>query len=94
VCHTCGTSEVKGVFEVRGARGRKGLVGMGQLVLIMGLVWMEVCLLVQRATTLSKRFSVFILITTHVLNTFICEVKILVLLINFFPLQVKNKPVE
>jgi hypothetical protein len=87
VCHTCGTCEVKRVFKVRGALGRKGLVGMRQLILIMGLAWMEVCILAQRATTLSKRFSVFILITTHVLNTFICDEKLLVLLtLSYTPL--------
>jgi hypothetical protein len=33
------------------------LVGMGQLILSMGLLWREICILAQRATAPSKDFS-------------------------------------
>jgi hypothetical protein len=42
VCHICGTNGVKGgILGERRARGRMGLVGMRQLIL-MGLLWAEV----------------------------------------------------
>jgi hypothetical protein len=47
-------------------RDQKGLVGKGQLILSMGLLWMEFCTLVQRPNTPSKGF-LLLLITTHVL---------------------------
>jgi hypothetical protein len=54
-----------GFSNVRGARGSMGLVGMRQLIISKGLTWMEVRILAQRATTLSKRFY-FILHHTYV----------------------------
>jgi hypothetical protein len=46
---------IKKVEEITGVWvGPKGLVGRGQLILSMGLVWREVCFLAHRATTASK----------------------------------------
>jgi hypothetical protein len=53
-------------------RGEVGFVGMRRLILSMGLVWVEVRILAQRATTLSKRFSPFTFIAIHMLNTVCC----------------------
>ncbi len=39
---------------MRGARGEIGLVGKRQLILSMGLVWVEVRILTQRASISSK----------------------------------------
>ncbi len=67
VRHMCGFSGVKGYVGVRGARGRMGLVGMRQLILSMGLLWMGV----HRAATLSERFLFYI---THLLKIIVCAV--------------------
>ncbi len=61
VCHMCGFSGVKGYVGVRGAgngMGIVGIVGMRQLILSIGLVWMGVCICAHRATTPTtvKRF--------------------------------------
>jgi hypothetical protein len=48
--------------------GTKRACGSDAVVLSMGLVWTEVCLLAQRGTNLGKGFSsYFFKITTHVL---------------------------
>jgi hypothetical protein len=49
----------RGHFGVRGARGRMGLMGMRQLILSKELIWVEVRILAQLATTPSKRVSFF-----------------------------------
>jgi hypothetical protein len=46
--------------------GACGNEAVDSLILSMGLVWVEVHILAQRATTPSKKF--LILITAHVLN--------------------------
>ncbi len=55
--------------------------GMRQLILSMGQVWVEVNILVQRATSPStvKGFH-----TTHVYNTIVCAVKMLFVLLTYF----------
>ncbi len=68
---------------MKGATGRMGFVGMRQLILSMGLAWVVVRILTQRATTPSKMVSLLFLINTHVLNAIKCAVKMLVLLIYF-----------
>jgi hypothetical protein len=76
---------VEGVFGVKGATGIMGLVGMRQLILSMGLAWVVVRILTQRATIPSKMVPLLFLIDRHVLNAIKCTVKMLVLLI-YFPL--------
>jgi hypothetical protein len=76
----------------------KGAVKMGRLILSMGLVWAEVRILVQRATTPSKRFFLlhFLLhfsFTKHVLKPCYKRCKFDCVSKTFFPLQVKNEPV-
>ncbi len=71
--------------------GAKSFWEMGQLILSMGLVKMEVCILAQRTTTLSKGF--FSNITTHVLPCIVYVVNMLSCAVHIYsPLQVKNKP--
>jgi hypothetical protein len=54
VCHMCCTSGVKWVFWGGGSKGqgRMRLVEMRQLILSMGLVWVEARTLAQRAKEL------------------------------------------
>jgi hypothetical protein len=68
-------------------------VGTGQLILSMELVWIEIRILVQRATTPNKGFFLYF-ITTHVLLFVICAVNKLLVFSCFTPLQVKNKPCD
>jgi hypothetical protein len=62
------------VYEVEvGNWGRvrdQRAVGTGQLILIIGLVWREVRILAQKATTPREIFSNFII--THVLLIVVC----------------------
>jgi hypothetical protein len=73
----------RGYFGVRGARGRgrMGLMGMRQLILSMGLVWVKFAC--SHKGLLPQVRGSFILITTRVLNAVIYAVKMLVLLIYF-----------
>jgi hypothetical protein len=54
---------VKGVLRDEGSRGRTGLVGMRQLILSMGLVWMEVRIFAQVRGYI---------LTIYVLNIVVC----------------------
>jgi hypothetical protein len=45
--------------------GPKGLLGKGQLIHGMGLVWREAHILEQRAPTTSNSLLIFTLIATH-----------------------------
>jgi hypothetical protein len=79
----CRFRGLRGIFGGRG-EGQKGLWGIGQLILSMGLMWKKVRILGQRTTTPSKGF--FVLITTPVLifvvyavNMFFCAIHIFLL---------------
>jgi hypothetical protein len=84
----------EGDIWLRGARGETRLVGMRQLNLSMGLVWVEVCILTQRATTSSKKFSLFTFYYhTHVTIVYCCKNACVIKQISS-SLQVKNKPFD
>jgi hypothetical protein len=53
----CGCRGLRGIFGV--GVGAKRACGMGQLILSMGLVWREVHILAQKATTPRKGFFAF-----------------------------------
>jgi hypothetical protein len=55
-----------------GVEVKKGLVGEGQSIYSMGLLWREVRILAQRATTLSKGFLFFTL-PLHMYKLFILQ---------------------
>ncbi len=55
---TCVVAGVEGVIRVR--IGTKRLVGTGHLILSMGLVWREVHILAQRATTSNRIFLILL----------------------------------
>jgi hypothetical protein len=65
-----------------------GIVGMRQLILSMGLVWMGVRIRAHKATTPSKRFLFY---TKHVLKIVVCAVLMLLCYLHISPLQFKNK---
>jgi hypothetical protein len=71
-------------------KGLDRLVGMRQLILSMGLVSVEVCILEQRATTLSKKMSYSYHRTCVEYCCMFCKNAFCAFDI-FSPLQVKNK---
>ncbi len=80
----------RGTFWV--GMGPKGLVGKGESIQSMRLVWREVHILVQRATTPSEGLLFITLIAKHVLIIHCICCKYVFVLFIFSPLQVKNKP--
>jgi hypothetical protein len=58
----CGCRGLRGIIRV--GVGTKRLVRMGQLILSMGPVWREACILAQRATTPNKGF--FLVLSPHI----------------------------
>jgi hypothetical protein len=75
VCHKCGFGGMKWVLSGEGSKGQDGLVSMRQLILSMGLVWMEVRIFAQRATRLLPQVNrIYTVNTTHVLNIVVCAI--------------------
>ncbi len=68
-----------------GVRARaKRACGKGQMILSMRLMWWEVRILLQRATTPNKGLLFFALIATHVLRFSVYAVNIIFVLLIFF----------
>ncbi len=60
-----------------GGKPERGLWVRGQSIHSMGLVWIEVYILAQRASSPSKFLFNFLLTTTHVLNILVFIVNVL-----------------